>query len=64
LGTPESFIFSAGAPKEARAIPGWPFASETICACAALPAARKKIAAAKVLHKLRKSALFTISRML
>jgi hypothetical protein len=63
LGTPAIFNFSAGAPKDALTTDGVA-ALEVICADEMLGLAAKQIAARRVLHKRRKSDLFTIAWML
>src|SRR5260370_708289 len=62
-GTPASFNFSAGAPKEARAIADCAGALATTCACEGQAAAAMKHAAKKVLHKLKKTERLTMSSM-
>ena len=64
LGTPAIFNFSAGAPKEARAMAGGVGTLVVTCACKEAAVAVNAHRIAKVLHKPWKSGLFTMARML
>jgi hypothetical protein len=64
FGTPAIFNFSAGAPKEARAMAAGAGTLVVICARKEPAAAVNAQAIAKVLHKLWKSGLFTMASML
>jgi hypothetical protein len=64
LGTPAIFNFSAGAPKEALAIDGCVGALTVICADEMQGLTAKQPTARRVLHKRRKSDLFTMASML